>query len=173
MPIEWSSESNYKKEMERWNKSRREGGENRRDENLQYPKMLYKAQRHPLSNKYEVAITKDELSLDGTTITLSAERFNATCQKLVNDENEEARHRADGWMPTQAEAMEYVESLAREVAHAAATRAYEDRNMSEKAKAEMALIEEKSGTEHVLCKPEAPRVKRKYTRRAKPAEGAA
>jgi hypothetical protein len=152
--IAWDEDSKYYKELNRWNLSKRDGGMNR-DGFEKYPQMLYMAQRHPLSNVYEVAAKEDVPSLDGKTVLFHAEQFNRSCQMIVNDEREYDRAYQAGWRPSQAEAMQYREGHAQMVAEAAAFRAHEDRKMSEKAQAEVAAVEA-STPEHVAEIPASP-----------------
>jgi hypothetical protein len=166
MPLEWSNDSFFKKESRKWDTPKRDGGY-RCDGYEPYPKMLYKAQRNPMTNQYVVAIAEDYLSLDKTTVLLGVEAFNATCQKTVNDQREEERAYADGWRDHPQKAMDYHTGVEKEKAVEHAVRNYTDRNMGEKAKAEIAAVESKS-TQHVPEIPEKP--KRKYTRKAKPAQ---
>lgn len=163
MAIEWSEESQFKKEMRKWNTPKRDGGMNCNGFE-KYPQMLYKAQKNPLSGKMEVAIAADVVSLDGTIVILSAEQFNASCQLLVNSDGELDKAKDGGWRESQAEAMAFLEALDLAVATAAAERNYSDRNLSEKAKAEATEIESKLPG-HVA---EIPRTKRRYTRKVKP-----
>lgn len=171
--IAWDEDSKYYKELSRWDKPKRDGGMNR-DGYQEYPRMLYMAQKHPLTNVYEVAAKEDVLSLDQKTVLFSAEQFNRSCQKIVENERECELAMNSGWRKSQAEAMEYREGHAQAIAEAAAFRAHEDRNLSEKAKAELAKVEE-STPDHVAEVPEgvnfaevpeAPRGKRKYIRKA-------
>ena len=94
----------------------------------------------------------------------AAESFNRGCQRIVNSPQELQAARESGWHVTQAEALEAFERRERSKADMAAHRAYEDRNMSESAKAEIKAAEDAT-PEHVAEVPEAPRAKRKYTRR--------
>jgi hypothetical protein len=158
MPVEWSDESSYKKEMKRWDRKKREGGMNA-DGFEPFPRMLYKAQRHPLSNKYEVAVDRDVISADKTLVIFDHEQFNTSCQLIVNDQREYDQAKAEGWRDSQKEAMAYREGLEQDMARAAAERNWEDRNMSEAAKAESAAYESTTA-EHVGEIPEARNRKR-------------
>lgn len=153
MPIEWSPESQYSKEMKKWDLPKSKGGHNA-DGFERFPQMLYKAQEDPMDHRFKVSLAKDYVSLDKTLILLSAESFNATCQRTVNDEREYRQAYAEGWRETQAGAMELHEGREQEKAVEAAVRAHQDRNMSEKAKAEIADVESHT-KEHVLDVPEA------------------
>lgn len=165
MGIEWSSESVHAKELSKWNRPKRDGGMNCNGFE-QYPRMLYKAQQNPLSNRFEVLLPRDVISLDKTTVLLSAEAFNASCQMTVSDQREFEAAKADGWRESPKEAMAYYESLQQDIAVAAAERAYQDRNMSEKAKAEVAKVEAASPV-HVAEIPEQPKKRKPMSEEAK------
>ena len=166
MPMEWSPESQFVKIQRLWNTPKRQGGMNR-DGYEEYPRMLYKAQLNPISNRMEVNLTRDVMSADRKDVLLSAENFNNSCQMTVNSDAEVEKYARDGWRKSQAEAMQFVRDLEAFVAEAAANRNYTDRNASDAAKREIAAAE--ASTHKNLAEiPEAPRLKRKYTRKIKP-----
>lgn len=102
----------------------------------EYPRTLYKAQTRP-DGKVSIGETLDSLFLrNGQEITGSAESFTRTCQLTVRSDDERQRAIEGGWRLTQAEALEFREARDRAVADVAAHRHYEDRNMSEPARAE-------------------------------------
>lgn len=110
----------------------------------QFPRMLYLAQKRP-----DGVVSVNETSdAPWNNITGSADQFNRTCQRIVKTEAECIRAMEQGWRKTQAEAMVRHESKEKHVADSAAHRAYEDRNMSDAAKAEVAQIEAET-VEHV------------------------
>ena len=80
----------------------------------------------------------------------------------AEDEVAASRLESLGYRKGQVAAIEYVKSLEQMVAVAAAERAYQDRNMSEKAKAEVEKVEA-STIQHVAVIPETP-IKRKRGR---------
>lgn len=137
----------------------------------EFPRMLYRAQLYngaltcmaappnPLEfadpREYE---RKDEL----------ARKFSESCTRVVNTEAEMQRAFEDNWRKTPAEAVAALEGREKSRADAAAHRNYEDRSMSDKAKAEIKAEAEARGGEHIAEMP-VQRAKRKYTRRAKPA----
>jgi len=158
MPAEWSDDSYFKKEMKRWDAPKREGGENRNGY-LEFPKMLYKTQPHPISGKHEVAIDKDVISLDKTTVILDSQAFNNSCQTIVNNADEEDRYKREGWRNSQAEAVQYhLDELNRLATEAAYTNS-DDARMSEKALAEKDRYE-RSVPGHVAEVPEARKVRK-------------
>ena len=166
--------SAYAKEMEKFEQFPSKYGSNpgRPYVYRPFPKMLYRAQMYngamtcmaappnPLEfndpREYE---RKEEL----------ARRFNESCTRIVHSEAEMSRAFEDNWREGPAEAVACLQKREQSRADAAAHRNYEDRNMSDTAKAEVKAEIEARGGEHVPEMPEAPRVKRKYTRRAKPA----
>lgn len=150
MPMEWSEESGYIKELRKWEQRGYDPAKH------PFPRMLYKAQQNPISNKYEVLLKADVISADRTVVLLDKEQFNASCQLTVNDEAEFRRARDNGWRETPQEAIDHHEALQNAIAEAAAHRAYEDRNMGEKAKDHIAKVEEKTGSQHVAEVPEQP-----------------
>jgi hypothetical protein len=157
MGAEWSDDSFYKKEINRWNAPKREGGMNRNGFE-RFPMMLYHTQEHPISHRHEVAIAEDVISLDKTRVILDAQAFNSSCQMTVNNEEELERAKRDGWCESQAEAVAWREQWVARLATEAAHRNYDDRNMSDKAKAE-AEKAELAIPGHVAEIPERPRRK--------------
>lgn len=151
----WQKESMHRKILRQFNTPKSQGGE-RGEPGQEYPKMLYKAQRHPLGGRFYVFLDKDELSLDGKTVIVDAQAFNRTCQITVDTRELEERVKRDGWRKSMAEAMEYVGDSQEKSAIDAAHQNYLDRGMSEKA------LKEKEAYEltvpgHVASIPEKPR----------------
>ncbi len=116
-----STESGMGKELAKWNKPY---------EFKQFPLMLYRAQRLPGSGKW---VTSDPTN----------EAFTLSCQRVVRSEAEleAAKREGVGWSDSPQSAIEWALGLEKEISNAAAERAYQDRNMSEKAKAESASAE--------------------------------
>lgn len=180
MGIEWGKESYHSKEMAKWDLPRSNPNHPLgRLDNTMFPMMLYRAQHNPVTKRQECMIKEDEVSLDQTRVILSAEQFNSSCQLVVNDERELERARSDGWRKSPKEAMERWDNIQHEIAVAAAERNYTDRNISDAAKAEVAAVEQKS-VKHIAEIPEsyvppkavevaAPKAKRPYKRKVKPA----
>lgn len=104
----------------------------------------------------------------------SARRFTERCQRIVNDEREMQMAMENGWRKTQAEAVAYLEARQRSQGQAAAERNYQDRNLSDAAKAEAAAAQmthfQETG-QHLEAVPEAP-VKRRPGRPRKNAPAA-
>jgi hypothetical protein len=70
----------------------------------------------------------------------SAEAFTSRCQCVVENEQERAVKLEQGWRPTPKEAYARLNAKDDSMSTAAAHRAFEDRNMSDAAKAEIAPI---------------------------------
>lgn len=139
----WKSERGHMNALKQANATLSQGGTHA--EGFQeFPKMLYRASKHPISKRYYVALDEDELSLDRTRVLVDAQAFNRQCQLTVEDAEKEARAKKDGWCTSQAEALQWREDQDKRDAHAAAHRNYEDRNLSEKALAESKAVEEAS-----------------------------
>ena len=144
----------YRIEMESWEMK------NYNPANHPYPKMLYRAQQRP-DGVWSVGETMDRM-FGGQPG--SAEQFTNTCQTIVKSEEEHRKAKDNGWRDTMGEAMDYQRGLEKAVADAAAFRHYEDRNMSEAAKAEAAAADDAT-MDHVA------EVPRKHGRPRKHVEG--
>jgi hypothetical protein len=116
----------YRREMEKWEQR----GYN--PANHPYPKMLYRAQQRP-DGAWSVGEALDRM-ISGQPG--SAEQFSNSCQTIVKSEEEHRKAREQGWRDSSKEAMEYRELLDKSIADAAAYRHWQDRNLSEAAKAE-------------------------------------
>ena len=88
-----------------------------------------------------------------------AERFTTQCQLTIGGPEEMERARRDGWRETPQEALKFAHGLDDDIAKAAAHRAYEDRNMSEKAKTEIQAAED--GTSEQVAEVVATPIKRR------------
>jgi hypothetical protein len=122
-----------------------------------FPAMLYRAQQIPAgfpgAGKWVTGMDRPSKfhfrSTDEWGAACEAvESFARGCQIVVNDEAEYKRARADGWCdsPKEAEAAAIEEQ--NRISTAAAERAYADRNMGEKAKAEAAEYEAENFGHH-------------------------
>ena len=143
MPVVVNPDSEYGKELAKWNVKRPFAA---------FPKMLYRAQKRP-DGIVSVQETDDRLFGGNPG---AAEAWTATCQKTVKDEYEMQKAMEGGWRKSHAEALEHFEKREQYKGNVAAHRAYEDRNMSEAAKSEAAAVEA-STEEHV---PEIPEKRR-------------
>ena len=117
-----------------------------------YPRMLYMAKRRAdgiiaLGDPRMLAETGDD-------------SFARSCQRIVHSEAEEIEAREQGWREDPKEAIKRIEAKDRLLSDAAAHRAYEDRNMSDAAKAEAAAAEEDTAL-HVAEIPEKPLAKKR------------
>ena len=147
-----STESEEGKEYLKWERKPNynpDAPENR------YPRMLYMAQRRP-DGVVSVGEPDDHAF---SNVTGAGEQFNRRCQLIVRGEQEETAALERGWRRSATEALERFESKEKHIADAAAHRSYEDRNMGEKAKAEVAAAEAET-VEHVAEVPEKRRVGR-------------
>jgi hypothetical protein len=133
MPVLITAESQLGIEMAKWNVKRPFSP---------FPRMMYMAQARP-DGIMSVGETLD--SIFGGQPG-SAEAFSTRCQMEVKDEDEMNRRLEQGWRCTPGEAKERLEAKEKAIADTAAHRAYEDRNMSEAARAEVAEAE--AATEH-------------------------
>lgn len=140
-----------------------------------YPRMLYMARQHPSNGKWTLCLERPERYNFPTEnqwdMAMEQYRqFAASCIRMVQNEQEHKAARLDGWRDSSKEALEFREQEFKAQGQEAAERAYRDRNMSEAAQAEVAKAE----AEHFGHLPNIPeKPKRKYTRKAKPAESPA
>lgn len=113
----------------------------------EFPKMLY-------SGDYETAcLAYDQAGMipargteEGarTAALIVAKRRKDVAMKVVLSAAEEAHWRARGWFVSPVAAVQAAKALEEDIATAAAHREYEDRNLSEQAKAEIAALEDAS-----------------------------
>lgn len=145
MPIVRSGESEHDKELAKWDLPKRMGGYGP-DGYEPYPRMLYKAHRRENGK----VMCMDMSALYGTDMAemARAEAFNASCQKIVQSEEQYRLAKGQGWCDTPQDALALHEQQAQELATAAAEAAYSVRRMSEKAQREHA--EADAATEHPL-----------------------
>ena len=146
MAIVITPESELGKEMAKWNVKR---------PFAPFPRMLYRARRRPDG---VVSVGESSDAVFGGNPG-SAESWTNGCQLTVNDDVELSRAAEQGWRATPAEALAHFESRERGKAEVAALRNFEDRNMSDAAKAEIAAAEAAS-PEHVAEVPESRRRRR-------------
>jgi hypothetical protein len=126
----------------------------------EYPKMLYVARPIPGNGKPATSMEQPSQfqfrnDLDWERECRAAKSFGESCQKVVNSEDEELKARGQGYRPTHDEAVALFHASQRQDGNEAAERAYRDRNMSEKAKAEVAKVEADTFG-HVPSIPEKP-----------------
>ena len=140
MPVVHVPESNFSIEMRKWEAHHTVyGPPGRPYAYAPYPTRMYKVARQA----------------DG------ARTFEA---ETANDEHEQRNLESRGFVVGgQQAALDAFDAQEQAVAVLAANRAYNDRNMSEKAQAEIAAAEASAGARHLAEIPEKP--KRKYTRK--------
>lgn len=141
MPIVWNDESEYAKELKKWNTPKRHGGFGP-DGYERYPQMLYKAFRdengqtkcmEPPPQAYEFLTMPEFMRAEARAMA-----FTNKCQITVKSDAEYDRARAEGWRDTPGDAIAYFEAQQREIADAAAEEQFRVRKMSEKSQAEFA-----------------------------------
>lgn len=157
--------SNLQKENEKWEQFPGKWGSNPGNpyRYQPFPKMLYRA------DKFQgvvvcMAAPPDPMEYanpgEYTRKEEQARRFNESCQKIVKSEAEMAVAMESGWRETPEDAVAWVK--ARDAAHMerAANRAYTDRNLSEKAQAEVAKAIEAADGDPLAEVPEQPKRRR-------------
>jgi hypothetical protein len=147
--------SGYSKEARKWDLPKSQGGM-RPDHYEHFPKMIYKARRPDSGGPIRC-------------VDPGNEQFSGSNQLTVRSEAELREALENGWRETPQEAVEYATKLEKFISDAAAHRHWEDRNLSEKAKAE-AQAHDESSFEHLPAIPEAPLDKMAKARAAKAAK---
>lgn len=118
-----------------------------------FPKMVYRAMRYPGTGQIRcMAAPPDPWAFDDPRkaehAIEAAARFTEQCQLIVRDEQEYSRAMESGYRDSAAEAVAHVEAREDRIARETAERNYQDRNMSEGAKREIAEVMEAAGGEH-------------------------
>lgn len=145
------------KELLKWEKDGRDGRPMYRPEDNPYPKMLYKAERRADGIVSCVDPLDDAWSARHQLIVGKSFAEDRNLDRAVAEETQAIKQ---GWSLTIPEAVErYNTVVERAVSTLAAQRAYEDRNMSEPAKREVAEAEAASPM-HVAEVPEKPKARR-------------
>jgi hypothetical protein len=160
MPVVYSPESEYAKELARWDTPKRLGGMNANGFEA-FPRMLYKAFPHPqLQGKVLCGDPRmaTGLYVDAKDIVV-AESFTRQCQRTVRDQEELDRASKEGWVCSPSEALAAYERAQQQVGEAAAEEAYRVQRMSAPAQAEFTAYEET--TEAHVAEMPAPKRKRK------------
>lgn len=158
--IVWNPASPYAKEMAKWEMGYSPYGppgrprENMTDREKEWPKLFYLMKR--LVPGSQQAFTRTP---DGDFVTVH--------YKEAHDENEATQFEGEGYREGMVKAIAHIVKYEAEVAQAAAERAYQDRNMSDKAKAEVAKVEA-STAQHVAVIPETPIKKARGWPKGKP-----
>jgi hypothetical protein len=159
VPIVRSGESEYDRELAKWDLPKRMGGYNA-DGFEPYPRMLYKAHRR--ENGKVMCMDMDALYGGDMAAVARAEAFNHACQKTVQSDEQYRIAKGQGWSDTPTDAIALHEREAQALATAAAEAAYSVQRMSEKARAEHAKAD--AATEHPLADVPAPKKAPKATR---------
>lgn len=112
----------------------------------EYPKMLYIARQVPGSGRPSTAMEKPSRyaftnDAEWQRACEATQAFAESCQKVVHSEDEELKARGQGYRPTHDEAVALFHAAHKERGDIAAALAYEDRNISDKAKAEKEKFE--------------------------------
>lgn len=115
----------------------------------EYPKMLYKAERHPETGQPTCQAARpnpwafvhipdrEARAQFYDEACQQAERWSKEHQKIVHDEAGERLAKGQGWAKTPAAALEQFEQEQQAIAEAAANTAYLAQRMSEQARAEL------------------------------------
>lgn len=170
MPVQINPASEYAKELRRWEQHNTllaldENGEMHPGNPYTfrpYPMMLYRANIWPKSGQpMTQAPIPDPYQFDRADqlerAQLEADRFNKTCQMLVDNEDQERAEKNNGWRNSPAEAMARYEAVQREIGNAAAERHAADARMSEKAQREAAAAD--AATHEHVPDPTTPEVR--------------
>lgn len=128
----------------------------------EYPMMVYRAQRHPRTGQVTCLIGEPMIHNyrekgEYDQAVREAQFFNRSATLIVRDEVEFSRAMEGGWRTSPDEAVEFAMSRERQAGDAAAERNWRDRNMSDAAKAEVAVVETAAGARHLPEIPEAPK----------------
>lgn len=157
MAIVHSPDSEYSKEIEKWNTEQRYGG--MRPNSFQaFPKMLYKA--HARENGK--VMCGDPLAAIGDPV---GEAFSRSCQLIVGNEEQAASARRAGWYDSPDDAVAGYHAQQTEQANIAAQRHFADQRLSEQARAE-ADAADAATHEHLPAIPETPIRRRGRPRKA-------
>lgn len=128
----------------------------------EFPKMVYRAERRNgkimcMETEPDVYEYKDDRAY--RFARESAERFTRECQRIVNDEVELSHAFEDGFRLSPKEAIEHAHKREDQYSQEIAHRNHDDRNLSEKAKAEIKEVTALVG-EPVPEVPEKPKARR-------------
>jgi hypothetical protein len=134
-------DSNYAKEMQKYEQypSKYGGSPGNPYRYRPFPKMVYRAELwkgKPVCMAAQPDPSEFPNPNDVQRVEEQVRRFNERCQLIVRDEAELQKAKENGYREDPAEAVAYLEGRQRSESEGAAVRAFEDRNMSEPAKAE-------------------------------------
>ena len=159
MGVIHNPESEYSREVERWNIPKRLGGFNA-DKFEPFPLMVYKA----FARENGKVMCGDPRAAGGD---VEGEAFARRCQLRVKDRSELDRALKLGWAESPDQAIALYEQHQLDISTETAERHYRDQRMSEKARAEASAVDEATHA-HVPDLP-APKVRRKRGRPSKKA----
>jgi hypothetical protein len=131
------------------------------DTQKRYPRMLYQAQRHPRNGKWVLYLEQPQRYQYPTVehfeqARIEYEKFSEGCMRVVKTEGEMQAAFREGWRDSTADALQVREDEFKAAGQEAAERSYVDRNISEKAQAEVKAYEaERFGHQPEI--PEKPR----------------
>jgi hypothetical protein len=159
--------SNMHREMAKWEQfpsKWTEGvGPGRPYAKREFPKMVYKAKRYNGAPAC-MAAPPDPLMIPNPGEFMRAEamaqRFNEECQKIVADEKEYTKAREMGYCDSPEDAVAWLISKDQKFTKEEAHRAYDDRNLSNAAQAEIKAAKEAVGNDPLPEIPEQPRARR-------------
>lgn len=139
MAIVRTGESEYDKELQKWDTPKRMGGFGP-DGHEPFPRMVYKAFRR--DNGKVMCMDMDALYAQDMNTVAKADAFNRSCTLVVKSEGEWERAKSQGWCDSPADALEAHEKHAQAIAQAAAEVNYSVQRMSEKAQREHRAADE-------------------------------
>jgi len=156
MAIIQNPDSEYSRELEKWNTQKRHGG---KDANgyEEFPKMVYQAK----SRENGKVMCGDPLAATGDAL---GEAFSRSCQMIVSDQDEMDKSFKQGWYGTPELALIGYEDNQKSMADIAAMRHFSDQRMGETAKAEAKAVDDATHL-HVPSIP-APQKKRGRPRKS-------
>jgi hypothetical protein len=145
-PHEVSTKTEMGKHL--WSMERKPNYNPEAPENI-YPRMLYKAYEVDGTIKCMDTVPRSYLYPNQEMYRMAVEaveQFNTSCQRTVGlipeqGQAEQLEAEAEGWRTSPQAAKQVLEDLHKAVTKAAMERAYQDKNMSEKARVEIAAAE--------------------------------
>jgi|TARA_R110000787_G_scaffold66267_2_gene148914 hypothetical protein len=134
MAIIHNPDSEFSRELQKWNTQKRHGGfgPNGHEE---FPKMMYQAR--PRENGK--VMCGDPSAAMGDAI---GEAFSRSCQLIVHDQDEADKSLKQGWYDTPDLALVGYEDTQKSMADIAAMRHFSDQRMGETAKAEAKAVDD-------------------------------
>jgi|TARA_R110000824_G_scaffold312071_1_gene499201 hypothetical protein len=134
MSIIHNPDSEYSRELEKWNTQKRHGGFGA-DGYEEFPKMVYQARARDNGK----VMCGDPLAAVGDAV---GEAFSRSCQKIVQNQDEVDVSVKQGWYATPTEAMDGYEKTQKSMADIAAMRHFSDTRMSDLAQREAKVADD-------------------------------